>query len=59
MRESRSKNRTIVSVVNDPAKIDRAIALIEEICGPLNESGSGIAFTIPVEAVRGLKPEIP
>jgi hypothetical protein len=39
-------------------KCDICIELMEEICGPLSTPGSGIVFTLPVETIRGLKPEI-
>lgn len=55
---SRPYNKTIMSVVDSDEKLADAIGLIEEICGPFNEPGSGIAFTLPVDRVYGLKPEI-
>jgi len=35
-----------------------ALALIERLAGPLDSPGAGIAFTLPLEEIRGLKPEI-
>jgi nitrogen regulatory protein PII len=55
---SRPYNKTIMSVVDSDEKLADAIGLIEEICGPFNEPGSGIAFTLPLDAVYGLKPEL-
>jgi nitrogen regulatory protein PII len=55
---SRPYNKTIMSVVDSDEKLNEAIGLIEEICGSFNEPGAGIAFTIPVDDVHGLKPEI-
>lgn len=55
---SRPYNKTILSVVEDDEKIERALALIEQICGSFSESGAGIAFTLPLDRVYGLKPEI-
>ncbi len=55
---SRPYNKTILSVLDDDAKLTEALELIEEICGPFDESGSGIAFTLPLDHVHGLKPEI-
>jgi len=51
-------NKTIVSVMKDKEKVDAALDIIEEICGKLGEPGVGIAFTIPLDEVRGLMPEI-
>lgn len=55
---SRPYNKTILSVVEDDAKIESALALIEQICGPFTEPGAGIAFTLPLDRVYGLKPEM-
>jgi len=53
-----SYNRTVFSVIKEPEKVKAAFDLIEEICGPLSDPGVGIAFTIPVDKVRGLMPEL-
>lgn len=54
---SRPYNKTILSVADD-AKVKQAIALIEEICGSFDDVGAGIAFTLPLADVFGLKPEL-
>ena len=54
--QSREGNRMILSVVEDDARIDELLLLIEEICGPFDEPGAGISFTVPIENVRGLRP---
>jgi len=54
---SRPRNQTVLSVVDDE-KVDRAIALIQEICGSLDQPGQGIVFTVPVGRVVGLAPEL-
>ena len=36
----------------------RALALLQDVCGSLDEPGTGIAFTVPVTRVVGLKPEM-
>jgi nitrogen regulatory protein P-II 1 len=51
-------NKTILSVVEDPAKIDEAYEIIVEAVGSLQDPGAGIFFTIPIENVKGLKPEL-
>lgn len=53
-----SYNKTILSVIKEPEKIRAAFDLIEDVCGSLGKQGSGIAFTIPVDEVRGLMPEL-
>jgi nitrogen regulatory protein P-II 1 len=54
---SRAHNRTLFCVVDD-AKVDDAIALIQEICGALDAPGAGIVFTMPVTRVVGLSGEL-
>ncbi len=55
---SRPYNKTIFSVVEDDQKIESALKLIEEVCGSFDEPGAGIAFTVPLDQVHGLKTEI-
>ncbi|HET7583296.1 MAG TPA: P-II family nitrogen regulator [Gemmatimonadaceae bacterium] len=54
---SRPTNQTVLSVIDD-AKIDAAIALIQEVCGSLDAPGAGIVFVLPVARVVGLAPEL-
>ena len=59
LSESRPANKTIFAVVEDEAKIDEAVRIIEEICGPFGTPGAGIAFTLTLDRAFGIKPEIP
>lgn len=52
-----SYNKTILSVVKEKEKVERAIAAIESLCGDLNDPATGIVFTVPVQNVKGLRPE--
>jgi len=54
---SRPQNRTIFSVVEDE-KIEPALALLQDVCGELDRPATGIVFTIPVDRVVGLAPEL-
>ena len=54
---SRAANRTLFCVADD-AKVDAAIAVIQEICGDLDAPGRGIIFTLPVDRVVGLAKEL-
>jgi nitrogen regulatory protein PII len=58
-QRTRPRNQTLFSVIEDEAKVDRAIHLLREVCGSLDEPGRGIVFTVPVTRVVGLKPELP
>lgn len=51
-------NKTILSVIKEPEKVEETLDMIEEICGTLGDPGVGIAFTIPVDKVRGLMSEL-
>lgn len=55
---SRPQNLTIFSVVDDQAKVDAAIAVIQDVCGSLEGAGTGIVFTIPVSRAVGIAPEL-
>ena len=52
MQESRPGNKTIFSVIQDE-KIPLVTNGIEQICGRLDEAGSGILITIPIGIVKG------
>lgn len=54
---SRASNHTILCVAEE-AKVDAALALLQEVCGDLGGPGRGIAFTVPVARVVGLSPEL-
>jgi nitrogen regulatory protein P-II 1 len=55
---ARPQNQTIFSVIRDDAKVLGAIALLQEVCGNLEDPATGIAFTVPVGQVFGLAPEL-
>ena len=46
---------SIILAAMPSAKIDTCIAIIEDICDPLNEPASGIVFTLPIDRIIGLK----
>ncbi len=39
-------------------KVDPAVALLQEVCGELANPATGIAFTLPLDRVVGLAPEM-
>ena len=55
---ARPQNQTIFSVIDDDEKVEGAIALLQEICGDMDNPATGIVFTIPVTRVTGLAPEL-
>ena len=50
-------NKTILSVIKDE-KEKPIIKLLKKISGSLNEPGTGIILTLPIDKVEGLKPDI-
>lgn len=54
----RPQNKTIFSVIDDSVDIEEVIALVEDVCGSLDEPGTGILFTIPITRVYGLADEL-
>lgn len=57
-RGATRSNKTILSVVNSPDKVSQALQLIEDETGGLDQPGTGIAFSLRVDNVRGLMPEL-
>ena len=55
---ARPQNQTIFSVIDSDEKVQGAIALLQEICGDMDNPATGIVFTIPVSRVTGLAPEL-
>ena len=55
---SRPQNITILSVIESPELMRSAIAHVQQVCGDLNEPSTGILFTVPVNTVVGLAPEL-
>ncbi|HXE59262.1 MAG TPA: P-II family nitrogen regulator [Gemmatimonadaceae bacterium] len=54
---SRPSNQMLLSVIEEE-KVNAAIELIQEVCGSLSVPGAGIVFTLPIERVVGLAPEL-
>lgn len=51
---TRPQNRTLFSVIEDPAIADRAMTLLQEVCGRFSDPATGIAFVVPVDKAIGL-----
>lgn len=56
-RRTRPRNQMVFSVVAEE-KVEQALALLQEVVGDFDEPATGIAFTLPVTRVLGLKPEM-
>lgn len=57
-RRSRPQNQTIFSVIREDEKVDRVIAVLQEICGSFDDPATGIVVTVPVSRVIGLAGEL-
>ena len=55
---SRPQNQTLFSVIREDHKVDAVFALLEEICGSLDDPATGIVMTVPLNRVIGLSPEL-
>ncbi len=53
MTGTRPYNKTIFTVV-DAGKIEIIADVLEQVCGSLDEPGTGLMFSLPVEFVKGL-----
>ena len=55
MKGNKPYNKTILSLIKNEDAIDRLLPLIEESVGSLDDPGTGIMFTVPVDWCVGLK----
>lgn len=55
---SRPRNYTVFSVIREDEKVDAVIALLQQVCGNLDDPATGIVFTVPVGRAVGLAPEL-
>ena len=51
-------HRTVFTLVNDEASVDRLIAVTEKVLGNLDEPNKGVLFVLPVLRVVGIPPQI-
>jgi len=56
MTGARPYNKTIFTVVNEDM-VESIAKVFEQICGDLDEPGTGLVFALPVDYVKGLKDE--
>ncbi|MGD2136489.1 MAG: hypothetical protein PVF27_10025, partial [Gemmatimonadales bacterium] len=50
----RPQNAMILSLVESPELLERAIHLVRDVTGGLEAPGAGVLFTVPVSRVVGL-----
>lgn len=54
---SRPQNRLILSVISED-KVEPVVEILKDVSGDLEKPATGIAFTVPVDEVFGLAPEL-
>jgi len=54
---SRPYNKTIFTITED-TKVPRLIEAVEQVIGSLDKPGTGIAFSIKVDTVKGIAPDL-
>ncbi len=57
MKGNRPYNKTIISVIRNESVVERVKALVDAVVGGLQNPGTGIMFTLPVDWASGLVPE--
>ncbi len=57
MKGNKPYNKTIISVIRNEATIKKIKTLLDKIVGDLENPGTGIMFTLPVDWSAGLVPE--
>ena len=58
VQSNRQPNRTIFSVIKDEQTLDLAMEVVEEACGDLGDTSTGIMFAVPVSHVTGLASKV-
>jgi nitrogen regulatory protein PII len=54
MKGNKPYNKTILSVIEDEALLDQLVPLVEKTIGSLEQPGTGLMFTLPVDWARGI-----
>ncbi|HPE35826.1 MAG TPA: hypothetical protein PK625_01650 [Spirochaetales bacterium] len=54
MKGNKPYNKTILSVIRNEAVVEKLKRLVDEVVGGLDNPGTGIMFTIPVDWSTGL-----
>jgi len=57
MKGNKPYNKTILSVIRDDETLNSVKELVDEIVGGLDNPGTGIMFSLPIDWVYGLVPE--
>lgn len=53
MPDSRAYNKTVLSIMDDEL-IPEVVAGVEQILGSLDNPGTGVLFTVPIDQIKGV-----
>ncbi len=57
MKGNKPYNKTIISVIKNDSVVSRVKELVDRVVGGIENPGTGIMFTVPVDWAAGLVPE--
>ncbi len=55
IEDANPSNKMIMSIRKDEDELQRAMDVIEEVCGDFSKPNTGIMFSLDISSVRGLK----
>jgi len=55
MKGNKPYNKTILSVVDDEAAVERLVPIVDDIVGGLENAGTGVMFTLPIDWGYGFR----
>ncbi|MHC5039881.1 MAG: P-II family nitrogen regulator [Planctomycetota bacterium] len=53
-----SPDNKMIFIVSQEELVESILEVVEDVCGPLEQPGAGVAIVIPLDAVRGLRPPL-
>ena len=54
MKGNKPYNKTILSLIHDNSVLDQLVPLVEKTIGSLDQPGTGLMFTLPVDWAHGI-----
>lgn len=53
-----SADNKIIFIVTEEALVGDIMTVVEDVCGSLDDPGTGLAVVLPLDFVRGLRPSL-
>lgn len=54
LARSRPRNTTLLSAIPDDETVERALAVLEDVCGSFDDPATGVAFTVELDRAIGI-----